>query len=766
VRIQVRHAAAASSSSVWSDGVEGVLPAGADPTKPAAVGDLICPSPGNCSAAGSYTDTAGDQQLVLFTETAGVWAPGVRVVLPANAGTDQNNPFLGITDMSCPSAGNCSAVGSYNVGPANVHGLLLDEMAGTWLPPIEAPLPANASSQQLTQLPLIAISCASAGNCTAVGSYVENAATGLHGLLLTETAGTWATGVEATLPADAVTLTPPAGLASVSCASAGNCIATGSYLTGSGSEGVLLTETAGSWAPGLEVQAPGNAAAPPEAYVNEVSCPSVGNCSATGSYSDSAGNREGLLVTEAAGTWSPAVEAMLPANAATTQQVAGVSAPSCPSVGECGTTGEYIDSSANREGMLLTETGGSWSPASEVVLPANSAATKQQALIQSPWCPSKGECSAVGSYIDSSGNTESLLLTETAGTWSPASEAVLPVNAAANQGVLADFDSLSCPSAGNCGAVGQYLDGSNNQEGMLLTEASGTWSPASEAVLPANAATTKQQVLIGQPSCPSAGSCSTDGRYTDDSSGGGSAIFFLGGSAPTVKVDVSTTGTGAGTVSSAPAGIDCGSTCSTSLEAGDSLTLTATPAPGSRFSGWSGGGCTGAGSCQVDTGISEQTVTATFTTVVTLAVSKNGTGSGTVSSIPAGIDCGPTCSATFDAGSSPTLVAAASTGSRFSGWSGGGCSGASTCQVTDIAGDQALTATFNLLPKCVVPKVKGKPLKAAERAVRAHNCTVGKIKRAASHKTNRGHVVSEKPGAGRRLKHGAKVSLVVSKGKR
>jgi beta-lactam-binding protein with PASTA domain len=65
-----------------------------------------------------------------------------------------------------------------------------------------------------------------------------------------------------------------------------------------------------------------------------------------------------------------------------------------------------------------------------------------------------------------------------------------------------------------------------------------------------------------------------------------------------------------------------------------------------------------------------------------------------------------------------------------------------------------------------VPKVKGKPLKAAERAVRAHNCTVGKIKRAASHKTNRGHVVSEKPGAGRRLKHGAKVSLVVSKGKR
>ena len=47
-----------------------------------------------------------------------------------------------------------------------------------------------------------------------------------QGLLLTETAGSWATGTEAALPADSTNL--GAELTSVSCASAGNCTAVGS----------------------------------------------------------------------------------------------------------------------------------------------------------------------------------------------------------------------------------------------------------------------------------------------------------------------------------------------------------------------------------------------------------------------------------------------------------------------------------------------------------------------------------------------------------
>jgi ribosomal protein S16 len=63
-------------------------------------------------------------------------------------------------------------------------------------------------------------------------------------------------------------------------------------------------------------------------------------------------------------------------------------------------------------------------------------------------------------------------------------------------------------------------------------------------------------------------------------------------------LSVSKTGTGSGTVTSSPAGISCGSTCSHAFNYNTSVVLTAAPAAGSKFSGWSGS-CTGTGTCTV-----------------------------------------------------------------------------------------------------------------------------------------------------------------------
>ena len=107
---------------------------------------------------------------------------------------------------------------------------------------------------------------------------------------------------------------------------------------------------------------------------------------------------------------------------------------------------------------------------------------------------------------------------------------------------------------------------------------------------------------------------------------------------------VNKSGTGSGTVTSAPAGINCGATCSGPYNSGASVVLTATAASGSTFAGWSGGGCTGTGTCTV-TMSAATTVTATFNlNTFSLTVNKSGTGSGTVTSAPAGINCGATCS--------------------------------------------------------------------------------------------------------------------------
>jgi hypothetical protein len=63
---------------------------------------------------------------------------------------------------------------------------------------------------------------------------------------------------------------------------------------------------------------------------------------------------------------------------------------------------------------------------------------------------------------------------------------------------------------------------------------------------------------------------------------------------------VTKAGSGSGSVTSSPAGIDCGATCTAPFDLGTSVTLTARPAPGSIFDGWSGEGCTGTGPCTTD----------------------------------------------------------------------------------------------------------------------------------------------------------------------
>ena len=75
---------------------------------------------------------------------------------------------------------------------------------------------------------------------------------------------------------------------------------------------------------------------------------------------------------------------------------------------------------------------------------------------------------------------------------------------------------------------------------------------------------------------------------------------------------VTTLGTGGGTVSSSPPGIDCGTTCTASFDAASSVTLTAAPDATSTFTGWAGSGCAGTGTCTVMM-TAAQSVTATFT---------------------------------------------------------------------------------------------------------------------------------------------------------
>jgi uncharacterized repeat protein (TIGR01451 family) len=285
-------------------------------------------------------------------------------------------------------------------------------------------------------------------------------------------------------------------------------------------------------------------------------------------------------------------------------------------------------------------------------------------------------------------------------------------------------------------------------------------SPPNEVlVAPATVnGTTASHVHVVSATPASCTTYSNVASFTSSNGGSGSASATTGSSCS--GVTVTKAGSGSGTVTSSPAGINCGAACSGQFANGTPLALTATPAVGSDFTGWSGGTCAGTGLCTFVLN-GAKTITATFTRQKrSLTVVKKGNGRGSVSSAPAGIGCPTACVAQFFDGTLVKVTPKPTATSVFAGWSGA-CSGKAACSLSMTA-DRTATATFRA--KCVVPKLLGLTLKKAKARIKRAHCTVGKVTRKSSSARKKGKVIAQKPKPGRRLAPGAKVNVTVGKG--
>jgi hypothetical protein len=457
------------ASAAFGTGIRPTLPSSAVAYPPGvSVGAVSCPSAGNCAAAGGYVDTSGAPHLLLLTESAGIWQTAINGALPAGAtGTGEPN-------IVCVSAGNCTFAATYQDASSHSRGMALTETAGIWGSPVAISLPAGAAADPGVKV--LALSCPTAGNCAAVVTYLDGASN-LHSLLWTQSAGVWGSPTAPSLPANAAASQPDTpfvsnGLRSVSCASAGNCTAVGGYVdTANHGQGLSVTETSGVWGTGVKVPLPGDAAASPKGDLGQVSCSSAGNCTAVGTYTGSA--FEGLLITETSGVWSTGLTAPLPADAATNPyvQLGSLSgALSCPAANSCTALGVYAPSGGGQYAVAWDETSGAWR-ATELNV---SAASEDGGFVS---CASAGNCSAAGFIeVDVPGFTarafEGTLWTETAGTWSAATTPPVPADAASGAGGQIPDTSLhavSCGSVGDCAVVGTYNDNAGSQQGLLLS---------------------------------------------------------------------------------------------------------------------------------------------------------------------------------------------------------------------------------------------------------------------------------------------------------
>lgn len=177
----------------------------------------------------------------------------------------------------------------------------------------------------------------------------------------------------------------------------------------------------------------------------------------------------------------------------------------------------------------------------------------------------------------------------------------------------------------------------------------------------------------------------------------------------TQVVTVAGGGTGAGVVTSSPAGIACtitagvvGGTCSTTFPPNTVVTLTATPSGISTFTGFTGA-CVEVTCTVTMVPGTTATITAQFQAppTVTLTAASGSQGGGTITSTPTGVSCtlsgvaaSGTCTKSYALGSSVTLTQLPAPGSVFLNWAGA-CSGSDACQL-QLTQSRSVQALYRL----------------------------------------------------------------------
>jgi hypothetical protein len=457
--------ASAIASPAWTSAHQVALPKGATGIPDGFFSSLSCPAQGNCEAAGSYSTAAGDVKGLIATDANGTWTSPVSLVAPAAAAA---NPGVTVYQVSCGAVGNCAAVGSYLNRSGDTVPFVDNERGAQWQRALTLSLPANALVKGQAAL-VRAVACSGANTCSAIGTYQDNnpIASRNEGFVAAERNGHWGRARQISLPAS--NYDPFVTITQIACSSSGNCVAVGSFISASDvTDALVVDEVNGAWHRGEGLNLPSDASRFAGAALSEVTCLSS-SCTAFGTFNSTTGAVEAMIASETGGVWSSANALTMPANAAANPHVFlfGFGGIACALSDNCSVGGQYKDSAGKYQGFLADERNGVWSTAVEMTLPSNGSSGGQNGGIVALSCPSAGNCEASGSYLDTAGNYQAVVVGEVNGVWQRGSEVTLP-NGAGTVGVDGGIYAINCSDDTSCVGVGSFLKGGSTYEGFTL----------------------------------------------------------------------------------------------------------------------------------------------------------------------------------------------------------------------------------------------------------------------------------------------------------
>jgi len=352
--VDVREFVVSERNGRWGQATQIRGPGGLNGGADAEPMSLSCGSAGDCAAGGEYVDGSGNYQGFAAVERNGVWGKAVEV---PGLGALNAGGFAEIDAVSCAPAGSCAAGGFYTNRRLQ-QGFVVTERNGRWgkatgVPGLGA-LNAGATAD-MDGADVSSVSCASAGNCAAGGFYTARHRRN-EGFVAVERNGRW--GKATAVPGLAALNTGgSAAVYSVSCASPGSCAAGGRYTASHRrQQGFLVVERNGRWGKAAGVPGLGSLTKGAVAEVDGVSCASAGNCAAGGSYQDAPYEDQGFVVSERNGRWGKAtpIPGLQALNTAGDAQVYSVS---CGPAGNCAAGGSYTEGLVTLQGFVVSRSG-------------------------------------------------------------------------------------------------------------------------------------------------------------------------------------------------------------------------------------------------------------------------------------------------------------------------------------------------------------------------------------------------------------------------
>jgi hypothetical protein len=423
---------------------------------------VSCTSNADCVAVGIYGGL--EAQGFIDVENNSVWAPAINVPGVASLGA------TGMTfdALSCSSTGNCAAGGLYNTAQftgGSYLAFVVDEVNGVWQ---SAEMVPGTGSGAGSTAQVVSVSCPSNGSCS-LGGYTTDVNGNNVAFVDDQVSGTWQSATVLTGVDLSAYSTPQATVSSISCTSAGNCVAGGYGWNGQdryqdqiGGSGFVVSEDAGVWSAPDALSGIVTTSGSNVSQVNTVSCSSTADCVVGGTYFDGH-EYQAFFASDSDGTLASAVE--VPGTAALNAfSEAQVVAASCTSDGECTIAGTYEGTAGNglTQTFVDSEVTGTWGTATQI--PEESDDLQAAAQVTSLSCGSPGNC-VVGGWIGTDGRLEAPYVdVQSGGDWSTLQRVD---SGDAQNAQASSLPSASCIPNGSC-TVGGYIQGNFGWYGILV----------------------------------------------------------------------------------------------------------------------------------------------------------------------------------------------------------------------------------------------------------------------------------------------------------